>query len=101
MLWYGFMTSGDKKRIFERIKEKMNSYNKKNIMCIEVYLGCIKNSSVSVNPGVIGAGIITCNLGKKSGETIFRLSDELKSIYRGSVLFDTYKGDLETEKIEY
>ncbi len=100
MLWYGFMTGIEKEQINEIIKTKILSKNVlKNITCIEIFLKLIQEDTVIINPGIIGSGILTGNLSKKSLEIFESYSEEIEKVYKNSILFDKYNGDLEIEKI--
>ncbi len=101
MLWYGFMTTSDKKDIYSLIKKKLNYNNKERLSCVEVFLSSIQENSVLVNPGVVGSGVITCNLPSKLIEKTYCMANELKMIYKDSFVFDKYKGDIEVELIGY
>jgi 23S rRNA (adenine2030-N6)-methyltransferase len=101
MIWYGFMTKNDRKDIHRVIKEKAENHKNDNLFCIEVFLRNIREDTVLFNPGIVGSGIITCNLYCKSNEKAYNLAKELELIYKDSIVFDGYGGDLRVEKIGY
>lgn len=98
-LWYGFGTLKEKKEINDILKAKLKGGDtQNNISCDELILKEIQEDSIKINPGILGCGILTSNLTKKSIDTIDDFASMLVEIYRDSI-FNGVSGELYHNKI--
>lgn len=86
LLWYGFDTLRGKKEINDILVSTINEADILNVSCDELILREIKEDSITINPGVLGCGILTANLTNQSIGTIKDFASLLVEIYRDSNL---------------
>jgi len=95
LLWYGFTTLREKKEINDIL---MSTINEVNISCDELILKEIKENSMTINPGILGCGIVTANLTNQSIGTIKGFASLLVEVYQDSK-FKDISGELYHESI--
>lgn len=88
LLWYGFMTLEDKWRLNQYIASHLQESTVQNIVCAELIMNGIEESTISCNPGILGSGLLASNLSDKSNHQLLDFSRLLVDIYKNS----TYKG---------
>jgi len=94
MLWYGFNTIDENTIILNSINDKITKLKLNKVKIVEISLEIIQKDEILVNPGILGCGVLICNMSDQSFKDIEILSDELVSIYKGSKLFNNYSGEL-------
>ena len=101
IFWYCYFTLKEKHKIKKKIRESVmsNPIVDKNVKSFEILLKIIEEDSLTVNPGVLGCGLLVSNLSSRSLKTLNDQSSELVKIYRGTKLFGKYPGDLIKEII--
>ena len=67
---------------------------------IELASTMISEDPPRVNPGVLGCGVLIGNLSEGSRQAFERLAEETINLYRDSMMFDKYPGDLRYERFE-
>lgn len=97
-LWYGFGTLNEKKEINDILITRIDQTDIKDISCDELILKEIQHDLININPGVLGCGILTSNLTKKSIEVISEFARLLVEIYRDSK-YKGVSGELYHDKI--
>jgi len=80
-LWYGFETLADQKEIDTLLIAKLQEESI-TFSCDELILKEIQEDSIPFNPGVLGCGILTSNLTKKSIDRIKEFASSLVDIYQ-------------------
>jgi 23S rRNA (adenine2030-N6)-methyltransferase len=83
-LWYGFDTLNEKRKINDYILSGIKQTDPNTISCDELILNEIQDNTVSINPGVLGCGILTGNLSEKSIGIISRYANLLVDVYNDS-----------------
>ncbi len=97
-LWYGFDTLNEKRKINAYIVSGIKQTEPNTISCDELILNEIQDNTVSINPGVLGCGILTGNLSEKSIDIITRYANLLVDVYKDST-FNGVSGELYYDKI--
>ena len=97
-LWYGFGTLKEKKEINDLLISRINQTDINSISCDELILKEIQENSIKINPGVLGCGILTSNLTKKSIGIISDFAKLLVEIY-GETTFNGMSGELYYDKV--
>ncbi len=83
-LWYGFETLNEKNRINDILLSRIKKTEINGVSCDELILKAIHENSANINPGVLGCGILTSNLTKKSIKIISCYANLLVKIYKDS-----------------
>lgn len=91
LLWYGFNTLEEKKHLNEFIKNKLSGRQTGRTSCIELTMDIIRESTIPCNPGILGSGLLTCNLSEKSTSVLTAYSEQLVELYEDS-LYNGHKG---------
>ena len=98
MLWYAYFTLKEKRNIAKILQNLFRIHQikvkKKKIKNIEIYLDIIEEEKITVNPGVLGCGVLVSNLSDKSLREFDIMSKELVKLYKGTMIFDGFPGDL-------
>ena len=68
------------------------------ISCDELILKEIQEDSIKINPGILGCGILTCNLSRQSTEKIEEFASLLVELYHNSK-FDGVNGEIYHDSI--
>lgn len=99
VFWYGFNSMDDHSKLLDDIKQALISNklscSEHNLMLAEIKLSAFDNVYSNYNPGVLGCGIICCNLSKKSLLVCDELGRELEGIYNSATLGDGSSGAIE------
>ncbi len=95
-LWYGFHTLSEKKRINGFIRDKLTKGSIGHYLGVELILEMIRPNTIICNPGILGSGLLTCNLSDASNSAIIDYSDLLIELYKGSA-FEGFCGDMYRE----
>ena len=98
VLWYGFNTIKEKRQLNDFIKKNLKDSQTENLYCIELIMEIIEEQSTRCNPGILGNGLLTCNLSANSLSAISTYSFLLPDIYKGTKYLG-FKGDLYREEI--
>jgi len=100
ILWYGFNTLEEKKHINNYIQRKFLNKKTEHLSCIELIMEIIEQDTIVCNPGILGNGILTGNLSKRSAHAIKEYSKWLTEIYKGSI-YNGFRGDLYREILKF
>lgn len=84
LLWYGFNTLEEKKQLNEFVKNKLSGASVGHVSCIELIMDVIQEHTILCNPGILGNGLLTCNLSGKSTDALLKYSEELVELYKNS-----------------
>lgn len=98
ILWYGFNTLEEKKYINDFIRKKFTNKKTENLSCVELIMEIIEQDTIPCNPGILGNGMLTGNLSKRSALQIREYGSALTELYKGST-YNGFKGDLYREII--
>ncbi len=103
LMWYGFMTLREKKKLNRLIGKETIRVKGRKISCTEIILRSIMENSVPFSPGIMGCGILTANLHNISINKISEHADLLVNIYSGAVFTDkdsiAHSGEVYVDKI--
>jgi 23S rRNA (adenine2030-N6)-methyltransferase len=94
MLWYGYNTTDENEYILNLFNDNFYKLKLKRLKCVEIFLKIIQKNNVIINPGILGCGVLISNLSDKSFQDIEILSNELVSIYKETMVFNNYSGEL-------
>jgi 23S rRNA (adenine2030-N6)-methyltransferase len=93
MLWFGLETLQQRKMAKE-IFRKMQTETKRPICSAEIILNIISESKAPINPGIMGCGIITGNLGDASTECMKTYGPMIETAYVSARIDGKYDGGL-------
>lgn len=99
LLWYGYLTLDEKKRLNDYITDSLHKNNISNFTCAELTMKIIGKEKVLYNPGILGSGMLGVNLSKKSNDIIERYGKLLEVLYKGTAC-NSFPGDLYYEVIK-
>ena len=101
MLWYGFNTRKEQQFLHKMTEEKVDSHRvlsagfpEHTIHAYEVVMTLMQEEEITYNPGILGCGLMVCNLSERSMEILPRFQKEIVALYRGSKVKKLYPGDL-------
>lgn len=83
-LWYGFVTLEQKRQIKDLLTARISQHENIDISCDELILNEIQENSMRINPGILGCGILTSNLTRKSIDKIEGYAELLVEMYKGA-----------------
>lgn len=86
ILWYGFDSPSYRLTCREKIKAAIdkNKVEVSNLWCGEIYIISMEVEKPSVNPGVMGCGLLCANLNADAIAKCSLLGEELEKIYKDS-----------------
>jgi 23S rRNA (adenine2030-N6)-methyltransferase len=94
MLWYGFDARSDRALVVEALREGIGG----GAWYGEVSLRAEDLSEVGFDPGVLGCGVVMCNVGQEALAACGRLGEGLARAYSGARLPNGGDGALEFEE---
>jgi hypothetical protein len=94
MLWYGFDVRSDRPVVLEALRERIAG----GAWYGEVSLRAEDLSEVGFDPGVLGCGVVLCNVSQEALTTCGRLGEGLAHAYSGARLPNSRDGTLEFEE---
>jgi 23S rRNA A2030 N6-methylase RlmJ len=94
MMWYGFDAKGARADVLEALRERIAG----GAWYGEVSLRAEDLSEVGFDPGVLGCGVVLCNVGRETLAACSRLGEGLASAYAGARLPNDRDGALEFEE---
>jgi len=94
MLWYGFDTRDARAVVLEALHEWISG----GAWYGEVSLRAEDLSEVGFDPGVLGCGVVMCNVGEEALAACSRLGEGLAQAYAGARLPNGHDGALEFEE---
>jgi len=94
MLWYGFDSRRDRATLLDALREGLSG----RAWYGEVFLGAEDLSEVGFDPGVLGCGIVACNVGDEALAACERLGKGLADAYAGVRLPNGRDGSLGFEE---
>ena len=94
MLWYGFDARGERAVVLDALRERIAG----DAWYGEVSLRAEDLSKVGFDPGVLGCGVVMCNVGEEALAACSRLGEGLAQAYAGAQLPDGRDGALEFEE---
>ncbi len=94
MLWYGFDATSDRAFVSNALRERIAG----RVWYGEVSLHAENLSEVGVDPGVLGCGVVVCNVGQEALAACSRLGEGLAQAYAGARLPNGRDGALEFEE---
>jgi 23S rRNA (adenine2030-N6)-methyltransferase len=93
MLWFGLETLRQRETA-KGIFRKMQSETHSPICIAEILLNIISESTAPINPGVLGCGIMTGNLGDASVECMKTYGRLIEKAYETATIDGRYDGSL-------
>ncbi|MGK7947765.1 MAG: hypothetical protein AB4368_02885 [Xenococcaceae cyanobacterium] len=100
MLWYGFNNIHERESLHQVFLSKKNTKGKTSLKGIEISSILLEKNILEVNPGILGCGILIGNLSDVSKKIFQEMAEELVKLYRQSMMFDRYSGELKSEEFE-
>lgn len=102
MLWYGFDSRRRRDEMFGALNSRQPAMrdeagDQRRLWFGEVSLRAEDLSEVGFDPGVLGCGVVLCNVGEETLRVCAQLGDELASIYEGGRLPNGADGSLAFE----
>ena len=94
MLWYGFDSRGERAVVLEALRERITG----GAWYGEVSLRAKDLSEVGFDPGVLGCGVVMCNVEQGALAACSRLGEGLAEAYAGARLPNGRDGELEFEE---
>lgn len=94
MLWYGFDATSDRAIVLDALRERLTG----GAWYGEVSLRGEDLSEVGFNPGVLGCGVVMCNVSQEALAACGRLGEGLARAYSGARLPNGQDGALEFEE---
>jgi 23S rRNA (adenine2030-N6)-methyltransferase len=94
MLWYGFDARDERALVLDALRERIAV----GAWYGEVSLRAEDLSEVGFDPGVLGCGVVVCNVGEEALAACSRLGEGLASAYAGAQLPNGRDGALEFEE---
>jgi 23S rRNA (adenine2030-N6)-methyltransferase len=94
MLWYGFDARGARAIVLDSLRERIAG----GAWYGEVSLRAEDLSEVGFDPGVLGCGVVMCNVGQEALAACSRLGEGLAQAYAGARLPNGRDGALEFEE---
>jgi 23S rRNA (adenine2030-N6)-methyltransferase len=94
MLWYGFDARGERAVVLDALRERITG----GAWYGEVSLRAEDLSEVGFDPGVLGCGVVMCNVGQEALAGCSRLGEGLAQAYAGARLPNGRDGALEFEE---
>jgi 23S rRNA (adenine2030-N6)-methyltransferase len=94
MLWYGFDSRGNRTALLDALREGLAG----RAWFGEVSLRAEDLSEVGFDPGVLGCGVVVCNVGDEALEACARLGKGLADAYAGARLPNRRDGSLGFEE---
>jgi hypothetical protein len=94
MLWYGFDSRSERAVVLEALREGIAG----GAWYGEVSLHAEDLSEVGFDPGVLGCGVVMCNVGQEALAACGRLGEGLARAYAGARLPNGHDGALEFEE---
>ena len=94
MLWYGFDAGEARAVVLEALHERIAG----GAWYGEVSLHAEDLSEVGFDPGVLGCGVVVCNVGQEALAACSRLGESLAQAYAGARLPNGRDGALEFEE---
>ncbi|MDF5732029.1 MAG: 23S rRNA (adenine(2030)-N(6))-methyltransferase RlmJ [Rhizonema sp. PD38] len=102
ILWYGYDAQEREilgKVINKTLTSKEITVSTQNLWCGEIYLLEINNPNFSLNPGVMGCGVLCSNLSPKTVAACIKLGEELVYVYENSVFPNGLSGAISYRSI--
>ncbi len=93
LLWYGFNTLEEKRHLNEFIKNKLASREIGSTTCVELIMDIIQEDTILCNPGILGNGLLTCNLFEETTSVLLKYSEQLVELYKDS-RYNGFKGSM-------
>jgi hypothetical protein len=93
-MWYGFDARGERAVVLDALRERIAG----GAWYGEVSLRAEDLSEVGFDPGVLGCGVVMCNVGEEALAACSRLGEELAHAYAGARLPNGRDGALEFEE---
>ena len=103
MLWYGFGSRRDRDDLLGAVRSSCEGAirdeadDRRSLWFGEVSLRAEDLAEVGFDPGVLGCGVVLCNVGEETLQVCARLGEELASIYEGARLPNGADGSLDFE----
>src|SRR5918995_621415 len=94
MLWYGFDATSDRAIVLDALRERIAG----RAWYGEVSLRAEDLSEVGFDPGVLGCGVVMCNVSQEALAACSRLGEGLAEVYAGARLPNGRDGALEFEE---
>ena len=94
LMWYGFDARGERAVVLDALRERIAG----GAWYGEVSLRAEDLSEVGFDPGVLGCGVVMCNVGEEALAACSRLGEELAHAYAGARLPNGRDGALEFEE---
>jgi 23S rRNA (adenine2030-N6)-methyltransferase len=94
MLWYGFDARGERAVVLDALRERIAG----GAWYGEVSLRGEEIPEVGFDPGVLGCGVVVCNVGQEALAACSRLGEGLASAYADARLPNGHDGALEFEE---
>jgi hypothetical protein len=94
MLWYGFDARGTRAVVLEALRERIAG----GAWYGEVSLRAEDLSEVGFDAGVLGCGVVMCNVGRVATGACSRLGEGLAHAYAGARLPNGHDGALKFEE---
>jgi len=103
MLWYGFDSRRNRGEMLGTLTScadamREDAPDHRRLWVGEVSLRAEDLSEVGFDPGVLGCGVVLCNVGEETLRVCARMGDELASIYEGTRLPNGADGSLVFEQ---
>lgn len=97
-LWYGYNTLNEKDQLNRQLKEKVKFSTSNHILCKELTMEIIEKETIPCNPGILGSGLLTCNLSDSSSKMICDYGNLLVGLWKDTKYLN-FRGDLYHERI--
>ena len=94
MLWYGFDATSSRAVVLDALREGIAG----GVWYGEVSLGAENLSEVGFDPGVLGCGVVVCNVSQEVLAACGRVGEGLARAYAGARLPNGHDGALEFEE---
>ena len=94
MLWYGFDARSDRAVVLDALRERIA----RRAWYGEVTLRAEDLSEIGFDPGVLGCGVVMCNVSQEALAACGRLGESLVNAYAGARLPNGHDGALEFEE---